>query len=103
MVNLSRIIGPAIAGFVLENFGDGICFLLNALSFMAVIGSLLLMKLPQYVKQVRTKNVFGEFREGMAYLKRTPSIAFVILMLALVSLFVLPYKYPASSICKRYF
>jgi MFS family permease len=92
MVNLSRIIGPAIAGFVLENFGDGICFLLNALSFMAVIGSLLLMKLPQYVKQVRTKNVFGEFREGMAYLKRTPSIAFVILMLALVSLFVLPYS-----------
>lgn len=92
MVNLSRIIGPAIAGFVLENFGDGICFLLNALSFMAVIGSLLLMKLPQYVKQVRTKNVFGEFHEGMAYLKRTPSIAFVILMLALVSLFVLPYS-----------
>jgi MFS family permease len=92
MVNLSRIIGPAIAGFVLENFGDGVCFLLNALSFMAVIGSLLLMKLPQYVKQVRTKNVFGEFREGMVYLKRTPSIAFVILMLALVSLFVLPYS-----------
>jgi MFS family permease len=50
MVNLSRIIGPAIAGFVLENFGDGVCFLLNALSFMAVIGSLLMMKLPQYVK-----------------------------------------------------
>ncbi|MDB5023086.1 MAG: transporter [Mucilaginibacter sp.] len=92
MVNLSRLIGPAIAGFVLENLGDGICFLLNALSFMAVIGSLLLMKLPKYISQVHTKNVFGELREGMEYLKRTPSIAFVIMMLGLISLFVLPFS-----------
>jgi MFS family permease len=92
MVNLSRLIGPAIAGFVLENLGDGICFLLNALSFIAVIGSLLLMKLPKYIAQVHTKNVFGELREGMEYLKRTPSIAFVIMMLGLISLFVLPFS-----------
>ncbi len=92
MVNLSRLIGPAIAGFVLENLGDGVCFMLNALSFVAVIGSLLLMKLPKYIKQVHTKNVFGELREGMVYLKKTPSIAFVIMMLALISLFVLPFS-----------
>src|SRR6202161_490153 len=42
MVNLSRLIGPAIAGIVLESIGDGACFLLNALSFVAVIGALLL-------------------------------------------------------------
>ncbi|MGZ3833157.1 MAG: MFS transporter [Mucilaginibacter sp.] len=92
MVNLSRLIGPAIAGFVLENLGDGICFMLNALSFMAVIGSLLLMKLPKYVHQVHTKNILGELREGMVYLKRTPSIAFLIMMLGLISLFVLPFS-----------
>jgi MFS family permease len=92
MVNLSRLIGPAIAGFVLENLGDGICFVLNAFSFVAVICSLLLMKLPKYVAREHKKNVFGELREGMQYLKRTPSIAFVILMLGLVSLFVLPYS-----------
>jgi MFS family permease len=92
MVNLSRLIGPAIAGFVLENLGDGVCFLLNALSFMAVIGSLLLMRLPKYIKEVHTKNVFGELREGMIYLKSTPSIAFVIMMLGLISLFVLPFS-----------
>src|SRR6201996_952977 len=51
MVNLSRIIGPGIAGIVLESIGDGACFLLNALSFVAVIASLLLMKLPKYVKK----------------------------------------------------
>ena len=92
MVNLSRLIGPAIAGFVLENMGDGVCFLLNALSFLAVIGSLLLMKLPKYINQVHTKNVYAELREGMVYLKQTPSIAFVIMMLGLISLFVLPFS-----------
>lgn len=92
MVNLSRLIGPAIAGFILETFGDGACFLLNALSFIAVIGSLFMMRLPKYLKQVHTKNVLGELKEGMVYLKQTPSISFVIIMLALISLFVLPYS-----------
>ena len=92
MVNLSRIFGPALAGIVLETLGDGACFLLNALSFIAVIGSLLMMRLPKYLKKDHTKNVFGELREGMAYIKRTPSIAFVLIMLALISLMVLPFS-----------
>jgi MFS family permease len=92
MVNLSRLIGPAIAGIVLEGLGDGVCFLLNAVSFIAVIGSLLMMKLPKYVKKEHTKNVFGELKEGMAYIKRTPSIAFTLVMLALISLMVLPFS-----------
>ncbi len=92
MVNLSRIIGPGIAGIVLESMGDGACFVMNAVSFMAVIGSLLMMRLPKYVKTSHSKNVFGELKEGMAYIKRTPSIAFVLVMLALISLLVLPYS-----------
>src|ERR1700712_2448113 len=92
MVNLSRLIGPAIAGLVLEYLGDGVCFLLNAVSFVAVIGSLLLMRLPKYIGKPHTKNIFGELKEGMAYIKRTPSIAFVLIMLALISLLVLPFS-----------
>lgn len=92
MVNLSRLIGPGIAGIVLEKIGDGACFLLNAVSFMAVIGSLLLMRLPKYVDKVHKKNVFGELKEGFSYIKRTPSIRFVLIMLALISLFVLPFS-----------
>jgi predicted MFS family arabinose efflux permease len=72
--------------------GDGACFLLNALSFVAVIGSLLMMRLPKHEKKTHKKNVFGELKEGFAYLRRTPSIAFVIFMLALISLLVLPYN-----------
>ena len=91
MVNLSRLIGPAIAGIAIESLGEAFCFGLNALSFVAVIISLLLMRLPDYVPRPHTKNIVGELREGFAYIKRTPSIGFVILMLALISLFVLPF------------
>jgi MFS family permease len=92
MVNLSRLIGPGLAGLALEKFGDDICFGLNAVSFIAVIGSLLMMKLPAYVEKAHTKNVFGELKEGLSYIKKTPSIAFVIIMLGLVSLLVLPFS-----------
>ena len=92
MVNLSRIVGPALAGLVLEGLGDGVCFLLNALSFVAVIASLLMMRLPKYIKKEHKKDVFGELKEGFAYIKRTPSIAFVLVTLALVGLMVLPFN-----------
>ena len=92
MVNLSRLIGPGIAGLALEKFGDDICFGLNAVSFIAVIGSLLMMKLPKYIPKPHHKNVFGDLKEGFVYIKQTPSIALVLLMLALISLLVLPYS-----------
>lgn len=92
MVNLSRLIGPGIAGLVIEKFGNDICFGLNTVSFLAVIISLLFMKLPKYVPKQNTKNVFRDLREGLAYLKKTPSIAFILKMLALVSLFVFPFS-----------
>jgi len=91
MVNLARLIGPAMAGVVLEKLGAGVCFLLNAASFMAVIASLLRMRLPVYKPQPRDKKVFAEMKEGFTYLKQTPSIAKVILMLAAMSLLVIPY------------
>lgn len=92
MVNLSRIIGPALAGLVLQGIGDGACFLLNALSFVAVIGSLLMMRLPAYTGKPDNKDVFGELIEGFQYVARTPSIRFIVIMLGLISLFVLPYN-----------
>jgi MFS family permease len=91
MVNLARLIGPALSGIVLQQWGEGICFLLNAVSFLAVIGSLLLMKLPDYIPAPRNKKVWGELKEGWTYLRHTPSIGKVILMLASMSLLVIPF------------
>jgi MFS family permease len=91
MVNLARLVGPAISGIVLEKFGEGVCFILNATSFLAVIGSLLLMKLPAYVAGPRKQRPMREMREGLIYLKQTPTIAKAILMLGAMSLLVIPY------------
>lgn len=92
MVNLSRLIGPGVAGLVLEKFGDDICFGINAVSFIAVIGSLLMMRLPKYEAKTHIKNAFGELKEGLTYIRQTPTIRFIIIMLALISLFVLPFS-----------
>lgn len=91
MVNLARLIGPAVAGIVLEKFGESFCFGLNAFSFIAVISSLLMMRLPAYVEKPRPKKISRDLKEGFSYLKQTPSIAVVILMLACMSFFVLPF------------
>lgn len=91
MVNLARLIGPAVAGIILHKLGEGICFALNAASFIAVIASLLRMKLPPYTAKEHKKNVLTELKEGWRYLVQTPSISRVILMLAAMSLLVIPY------------
>lgn len=91
MVNLARLIGPALAGFILETFGAGICFMLNSLSFIAVIISLLAMKLPAYIPQAHTQKMLADLKDGLRYLKSTPSLGILILLLSLMSLLVLPY------------
>ncbi|WP_303312674.1 MFS transporter [Hymenobacter sp. BT730] len=91
LVNLSKLIGPAVAGFAIERIGATACFGLNALSFGAVIGSLLALRLPAYEVTPRKKNILGELREGLHYLRATPHLRFVVLMLALVSLLALPF------------
>jgi len=92
MVNAARLLGPAVSGIVLENFGAAVCFLINAVSFIAVISSLLLMRLPAFVPQRKSANVFADVAAGWNYLRRTPSIGTVILLLACVSLLVLPFN-----------
>ena len=92
MVNLARLIGPAIAGLVLHKFSYGWCFVLNSLSFVAVIISLLRMKLKPYEQKPRKANALGDFREGWNYLRRTPALSRPILMLASMSLFVIPFS-----------
>ena len=91
MVNLARLIGPALSGLVLQRFGAGICFSLNALSFIAVIASLVLMKFPEFKPLVIKKKVTAELAEGLRYVKQTPAISMLILLLICISVFVLPY------------
>ncbi len=91
MVNLAKIVGPVFAGIVLEKFGAGICFGLNAVSFIAVIISLLMMRFKKPIPHNSSKKVGREFKDGFNYLKATPSIGLVILFLGIMSFLVLPY------------
>lgn len=91
MVHTARLIGPAVSGIVLESLGASTCFLINALSFLAVLVSLSFMKLTPHKKAERVNNAMTDLKNGLAYLKNTPSINKVMLMLALISLLSLPY------------
>ena len=92
MVNLAKALGPALSGIVLKEFGAGICFLINAISFVAVITSLLMMKLPKHIPSTNKKKVATDLADGFAYVKNTPVIGVVMLMLAFTSMLVLSYN-----------
>jgi MFS family permease len=91
MVNLARMIGPAVAGILLTTVGTSICFLLNAVSFIAVITSLLFMKLPSMEVKKVTQSVWTGLKQGYEYLKQAHDIKLMILLMACTSFFVMPY------------
>ncbi len=91
MVNGARLLGPSIAGILIATAGEGICFLLNGISYVFVILSLLLMhvKPPKY-RNVDT-HIFKQLREGFTYTFGFAPIRAIILLLALISLVGIPY------------
>lgn len=88
MFNSARLIGPSIAGICIAAFGEGICFLLNGLSYIAVIAALLAMRLGPGAGAARAR---GGFRDGVSYVFGFPPIKYIILMLAVGSLLGMPY------------
>jgi MFS family permease len=82
MANTARVVGPAIAGIMIATVGTGICFLLNAASFVAVVGSLLAMDLSALRPTAPTPRGKGQLREGFKYVRSTPELAVPLLMMA---------------------
>ncbi len=91
MVTLARLIGPAVAGILLSTFGEGICFLINFLSFIAVIGCLIAMKLKVPPDKKNLPSLWTNLVEGYRYLKKTPSLRHAIWLIGLISMLVSPY------------
>jgi len=86
MFNSARLIGPSIAGLILATAGEGICFLINAISYIFVIISLLMMKVrPREIPQ-KEHHMFKEIREGLDYTFGYAPIKHLILLLGIVSL-----------------
>ena len=91
MVNGARLIGPAIAGVIIAAAGEGYCFLIDGISYVAVIASLLAMHVPAPVaRQIQTR-VLEELADGWRYVSQSPPIRSILLLLATISLLGMPY------------
>ena len=86
MVNGARLIGPSIAGLLVANAGEAFCFLLNGLSYMAVIAGLLMMRVRPNARVGRHTAVLENLREGFRYAFGFAPIRSLLLLVALVSL-----------------
>ncbi len=84
--NGARLIGPAIAGIAIAAVGEGICFLLNALSFVAVIAALLRIKIPVKKAVLQSSNFKKSFIDGFHYTFKSVPIRTLISLLAVLSL-----------------
>jgi len=90
MFNGARVIGPAIAGILVAKIGEGWCFFANAVSYIAVIIGLLLMRVQSPVRVVMA-SPFEHMMEGFRFVNRTAPIRALLLLLGLVSLVGMPY------------
>jgi len=87
MVNVARLIGPSIGGILIAMFGEGTCFLINALSYIAVLFSLVMMKLPPWERSSHQKeSVMLQFKEGFSYAFNFMPIRTILILLSVMSL-----------------
>lgn len=91
MVNAARLIGPSIAGILIAWAGEGVCFLVDAISYIAVIASVAAMRLAIPQRPVQRTHVLGELAEGVRYAMGFMPIRALLVMLALVSLVAMPH------------
>lgn len=91
MFNGARLIGPAIAGFVIARFGEGLTFLANSVTYLPVILSLIVMKVAPWQPAVGRVNVLGKLREGFSYAYNFSPIRDVLGLVAIVALFGVPF------------
>jgi MFS family permease len=94
LVNVARTIGPAIAGLLIATVGDGVCFLANAVSFAAVVVSLVTMDSSELRPTTPMPRAGGQLREGLRYVRRTPELAVPLMMMAVVGC--LTYEFQVS-------
>jgi len=92
MVNAARLIGPSLGGVVIAAVGEGWCFMIDSISYLAVIASLLAMTLTSRLwLPGNDANIFQQLREGWTYVTRFAPIRDILLLVGLVSLVGMPY------------
>jgi MFS family permease len=101
MVNLSRVIGPSIGGVIIAAAGEAWCFLIDGVSYIAVIGSLLAMHVAVRPRVVSTTRLSEELRDGFRYVTGFAPIRSALVLLALVSIMGMPYTVLMPAIARN--
>jgi MFS family permease len=101
MVNLSRVIGPSIGGVIIAAAGEAWCFAIDGLSYVAVIGSLLWMRVGVRRRVATTTKMRHELRDGFRYVTSFPPVRSALLLLALVSTMGMPYTVLMPAIARN--
>jgi MFS family permease len=101
--NASRIYGPALAGVLIAAFGAGICFVINAVSFLAVLAGLLMMRPQEFyaVKATERPRMMAGVREGLTYALRTREVLLVLLLVLVISTFCLNFNVLLPVLAKK--
>ncbi len=94
LVNVARTIGPAVGGVLIATVGDGVCFIINAASFIPVVASLMTMDATALNPSPPAPRARGQLREGLRYVRATPELAFPLLMMGLAGC--LTYEFQVS-------
>lgn len=92
MYNSARFIGPPIGGFLVAYAGEAVCFLVNGLSYIAVIGSLLAMNIAKSEKPAEDSSILGELVGGFRYAWDTSHLKVLLALVIIVSLIGLPFQ-----------
>jgi MFS family permease len=101
MVNASRIIGPSIGGIVIAAVGEGWCFMADAISYLAVIASLLAMDITRRALPRRDTRMIDELRVGFQYVWRFAPVRSALLLLSLISIMGMPYTVLMPAIAAK--
>ena len=91
MVNIARLIGPALAGIVIGSVGEGYCFLIDGISYLAVIASLLMMRVKVAAAKPFRAPVLEQLKDGWTYVIGFPPIRTILSLFALISLMGMPF------------
>ncbi|MDC3953948.1 MFS transporter [Polyangium jinanense] len=91
MVNAARLLGPSVAGVLIAAVGEGTCFLIDAISYLAVLASLLMMRLRPAAPAAARSRILADLGEGLRYVASFAPVRAILLLLALVSLAGVPY------------
>ena len=92
MVNMARLVGPSLAGIIIAGFGEGYCFLIDGVSYIAVIASLLMMRLlPSAAPKPAIVAMTQQLKEGWDYVSKFAPVRTILLLFAIISLMGMPF------------